>query len=164
MEMNVSQWPLFELDRVLEDIDQGRLLVLMKDQHVVGGVTLTETDPLIWTDNTPAFYIHRLVVARYLKGQDIGSVIVDLVEQRAITSGKSVLRLDCWANNDRLKRYYERIGFRKIRDLAMGEAPSLPAHYRNSTTTLFERQCDEARTPRESVSYAGTWGYASPFF
>src|SRR5947209_2562755 len=107
----------------------------------MGSVTVMDEDPLVWGDDLPALYIHRLVVARNFKGQNIGSVIVDHVERMAIERQKLALRLDCWANNDRLKRHYERLGFKQIRDVAMGAAPSLPAHYKNSTTTLFERRC-----------------------
>lgn len=140
--MNVSRWPLFEVERILEDIENGRLFVLRNGQQTVGAVTITETDPLIWSDGAAALYIHRLVVARDLKGQNLGSVIMNFIEERAIQHKKSVLRLDCWANNDRLKRYYERIGFRKVRDLSIGNIPSLPEHYKNSTTTLFEKRCE----------------------
>lgn len=153
-EMNVSRWPLFELERVLDDIENGRLFIIKQDQCVLGGVTVTEDDPLIWGDECPALYIHRLVVARNFKGQSIGNIIVDHVERMAIARNKLALRLDCWAENDRLKRYYERIGFKQIRDVAMGIAPSLPAHYRNSTTTLFERRCGVHARP--SVEIAGS--------
>jgi ribosomal protein S18 acetylase RimI-like enzyme len=140
-DMKVSQWPLFELERVLDDIENNRQFVIKIDQGVMGSVTVTEEDPLVWGDDLPALYIHRLVVARNFKGQNVGNIIVDHVERMAIQRQKLALRLDCWANNDRLKRYYERLGFKQIRDVAMGAAPSLPAHYKNSTTTLFERRC-----------------------
>ncbi len=140
-EINVSQWPIFEVDRIVEDIAATRLLVLSRDGSAVGAVTIAEEDPLIWTDDVPALYVHRLVVARSLKGQDLGRVMVNLVEDRAIELRKSVLRLDCWANNVRLKNYYERLGFRNIGDITIGSVPSLPKHYQNSTTTRFERPC-----------------------
>jgi ribosomal protein S18 acetylase RimI-like enzyme len=140
-EMKVSEWPVFELARVLDDIDNDRLFVLMDKQLVVGSVTISESDPLIWSDNTPALYIHRLVVARDLKGLNLGKLIVDKIEEKAIERDKSALRLDCWANNERLKSYYERIGFVKLTNVTIGDVPSLPLHYRNSTTTLFQRRC-----------------------
>jgi hypothetical protein len=112
----------------------------MKGQVVVGSVTVSETDPLIWNDNTPALYIHRLVVARDLKGLNLGQLMIDRIEEIAVDRGKEVLRLDCWANNQRLKSYYERIGFARVNDVTFDEVPSLPLHYRNSTTTLFEKR------------------------
>ncbi len=140
-EMKVSQWPAFELERVLDDIDNHRLFVLVNKQRVVGSVTISESDPLIWNDDTPALYIHRLVVARDFKGLDLGKLIIDKIEQKAIERNKSALRLDCWANNERLKSYYERIGFTKLTNVTIGDVSSLPLHYRNSTTTLFQRKC-----------------------
>jgi ribosomal protein S18 acetylase RimI-like enzyme len=140
-EMKVSKWPTFELARVLDDIENDRLFVLVNRHRVVGSVTISESDPLIWSDNAPALYIHRLVVARDLKGLNLGKLIVDKIEEKAIERDKSALRLDCWANNERLKSYYERIGFTKLMDVTIGDVASLPLHYRNSTTTLFQRRC-----------------------
>lgn len=143
-EMHVSEWPLFEVERVVEDINSGRLMVLRKDDMIAGAVTITEDDPLIWTDDVSALYIHRLVVARHLKGANLGRLMVEEVDNRAGVLGKSCLRLDCWATNERLKRYYERLGFRAIRDVTIDSAPLLPKHYQGSTTTLFERGCASA--------------------
>ena len=140
-EMRVSQWPEFEADRIMEDIALGRLMLLERDEVVAGAVTITEDDPLIWTDDIPAIYVHRLVVARHMKGQDLGRAMVDFVERRAVELSKTCLRLDCWANNARLKMYYGRLGFSHVGDVTIGTIPSLPKHYQNSTTTLFERKC-----------------------
>jgi ribosomal protein S18 acetylase RimI-like enzyme len=140
-EIEVDQWPTFELARVLDDIKNERLFVLLRGQLVVGSVTISDTDSLIWNDETLALYIHRLVVSRDLKGQDLGKRIIDQIEAIAVDRGRQVLRLDCWASNERLKAYYMRMGFTKLGNVSFGEVPSLPLHYRNSTTTLFERIC-----------------------
>jgi GNAT superfamily N-acetyltransferase len=140
-EMEVDQWPIFEIARVLDDIENERLFVLLRGQLVVASVTVSDTDPLIWSDETPALYIHRLVVSRDLKGQDLGKRMIDQIEAIAVDRSRQALRLDCWASNERLKAYYVRMGFAKLGNVSFGEVPSLPLHYRNSTTTLFERVC-----------------------
>jgi len=140
-EMRVAEWPLFEPELVLDDLNQERVFVLLKDIHIVGSVTVNETDPHVWHDQAPALYIHRLVVSRALKGGNLGRLMVGRVDQIACEQGKRYLRLDCWSSNERLKSYYENIGFTQIGDMHVGDEPSLPAHYQNSTAALFQRKC-----------------------
>lgn len=137
--MNVEQWPEFDPEAILADIEKNTVLVSLLGESLVGTATIYEEDPLIWTDDEPAFYIHRMASARSIKGRGLGKQIVDCLSLHAAASGKSFLRLDCWASNESLKRHYEQLGFLKLRDLFMGEARSLPAHYWNSTTTLFQK-------------------------
>ncbi len=148
--MHVARWPVFELDRVVDDLNGARLFVLADIIRVLGTVTVMEEDPLIWNDRAPALYIHRLAVARDLKGADLGRLIVEHVDALALARGKAYLRLDCWADNDGLKSYYERIGFTNLGNRHTGQEPSLPAHYWNSTTTLFQRRVSSRDEPAPS--------------
>lgn len=145
----VNTWPELEPTRILTDIDQGSVFVLIHKDSVIGSVTIFESDPLIWPDDRRALYIHRLATARRLKGRGLCGMIIDYAARRARDQGKALLRLDCWAGNERLKRYYEQLSFVRIRDLFMGEVRELPAHYWNSTTTLFERPVEVAVPPTQ---------------
>ena len=140
--LGANTWPEFEPAKILNDIDQGYVFVVTHEATVIGSVTIFETDPLIWPDDRAALYIHRLATARSLKGRGLCGMIIDHAARRARAQGKRFLRLDCWAGNERLKGYYQKMGFVRVRDMFMGEARELPAHYWNSTTTLFERPVD----------------------
>jgi GNAT superfamily N-acetyltransferase len=86
--------------------------------RVWGTIRLTESDASIWgTDDAAALYIHKMSVQRSLKGGGFGKALVHWAEEVAVTRGRSVLRLDCWAENPRLCAFYESCGFRRIRTL-----------------------------------------------
>jgi RimJ/RimL family protein N-acetyltransferase len=139
-EVKADPWPEFDPEEVRENIHGNAVFVLLRADTVVGTVTVFESDPLIWTDDQPALYIHRMATTRRLKGNGLCKFMVDQLSLHATELNKLFLRLDCWANNEKLKRYYEQLGFVRQRDLYMGDARSLPAHYWNSTTTLFEKR------------------------
>jgi hypothetical protein len=53
----------------------------------------------------------------------LGDRILNWVEHRAATAGKSHVRLDCVASNTDLCRYYQTRGFRPRGDVYVGGAP-----------------------------------------
>ncbi|KAF9119517.1 hypothetical protein BGW39_000256 [Mortierella sp. 14UC] len=56
-----------------------------------------------WKD---ALYLHRLVLKAPFKGVGLTPKIVEFVEEKVKESGRHFLRLDCLANNERLRRFY----------------------------------------------------------
>jgi ribosomal protein S18 acetylase RimI-like enzyme len=58
-------------------------------------------------------YIHGLAILRKYAGQSLGREIlnwaIDMVKKE-----KSLVRLDCMAENPRLCRYYEELGFQYV--------------------------------------------------
>jgi GNAT superfamily N-acetyltransferase len=59
-----------------------------------------------------AAYVSLLVVRREVSGQGLGQALLEWCGRWAVQHGKRLLRLSCWADNERLCRYYERAGFR----------------------------------------------------
>jgi GNAT superfamily N-acetyltransferase len=65
-----------------------------------------------WVEATDdAGYVSLLVVRRELSGQGLGRALLDLAGRWTVLHGKQRLRLDCWADNERLCRYYVQAGF-----------------------------------------------------
>jgi ribosomal protein S18 acetylase RimI-like enzyme len=56
------------------------------------------------------FYLQGIAVDRDLRGDGIGSFLMDSVEERARANGSSRLSLDVSAKNERARRFYERCG------------------------------------------------------
>nr|WP_272898641.1 GNAT family N-acetyltransferase [Subtercola vilae] len=63
-----------------------------------------------------AAYVHRLTVSSTHRGDNLGGRQLSWVEVRARGDGKQSVRLDCAADNPRLRRFYERRGFTRVRD------------------------------------------------
>lgn len=69
--------------------------------------------PIMRIINTIAdddFYLLAIAVDKEHRGDGIGSVLIDSVEERARASGSTRLALDVSAKNDRALRFYERRG------------------------------------------------------
>jgi ribosomal protein S18 acetylase RimI-like enzyme len=83
-----------------------------EDAIPIGTLTLQDSDVVVWGERPPdAFYVHGLAIRRVVGGRGVGAHMLEWVAQQVIATGKSYLRLDCWAENQALRAYYERIGF-----------------------------------------------------
>lgn len=124
------QWPAafsgvpFWVDAFGEWIGSGKVYVaegVDGSDGIDGAFRLEESGSrnfLLWPeDDLPALYLFSLAVRRRAAGRGLGLVMLDWAAATAKAQGK-VLRLDCWAANGRLKRYYLDAGF-----AAMGEVP-----------------------------------------
>ena len=56
------------------------------------------------------FYLQAIAVDRELRGEGVGSALMDLIEDRAVASGSARLALDVSAKNEGARRLYERRG------------------------------------------------------
>lgn len=121
----IYQWrpEYFKLEQVIEFMNDGSDVYLAERNHeVVGTYILTWSDPLIWEelDNTNSGYIHRFAVNRDFKGQNIGLLLLQSAEENIRQKGKTLIRLDCMADNPRLNQYYKDYGFQYIRRVELG--------------------------------------------
>jgi GNAT superfamily N-acetyltransferase len=75
-------------------------------------------DPDIWgEDSLPALYVHGLAVRREPVSRGSGIELLRWAACAAARDDLVALRLDCWAKNWRLRRYYEQAGFRHVGDV-----------------------------------------------
>jgi len=56
------------------------------------------------------FYLHAIATSNEFRGQGVGSVLLDAIEDRARASRSTRLVLDASARNERARRFYERHG------------------------------------------------------
>ncbi len=78
-----------------------------------GTFRLTEGDARVWPDAKAgeALYLHSLAVRRSVAGSGVAAEMLAWARARAAVLGRQELRLDCWAGNQRLRRYYVDGGF-----------------------------------------------------
>jgi GNAT superfamily N-acetyltransferase len=118
------QWPPGSLppERIAAQVEAGQWHVLRDDDGVLlATARLLWTDPDFWgDDDTPAVYVHGLMVDRRAAGQGLGGALLDWAAARGRAAGVGLLRLDCRTTNPVLRRYYEAYGFRAVgqRDFA----------------------------------------------
>lgn len=136
LDQGVRQWTPGELPgRWIEDRIAARSVYLLHCQNqLVGSVTITSEDPSIWGDpDDRAGYIHMLMVDRRFGGHGIGRSLLGWCEQRIETGGRAFARLDCVRSNERLRRYYEDVGYRIV---GYRDFPEIPWAFE---TALYEK-------------------------
>ncbi len=118
------QWPAGSLprERIAAQVDDDQWHVVRdEDGTLVATVRLLWTDPDFWgDDDTPAVYVHGLMVDRRAAGRGLGGALLDWAAARGRAAGVPLFRLDCRTTNPVLRRYYEAYGFRAVgrRDFA----------------------------------------------
>lgn len=109
----IAQWRAddFTPAWVAQRIAGGEVWVGEIDGTPVGVLRLLDADPTIWPDDVhgEALYLHSLAADRDCVGA--GAMLLAFAEAETRRQGRAFLRLDCWAGNERLIRYYRDAGF-----------------------------------------------------
>lgn len=135
----VDVWSAFDATQIASDVAQGKVFVARMFGQVCGTVTLVDSDALVWgSDDGQAIYVHRLTTSRKLAGKGIGGDILQWAGGFAKQRGKRYLRLDTWNENPGMRDYYERHGFRHVRDKFFPIGSPLPVDYGGTTKSLYE--------------------------
>jgi GNAT superfamily N-acetyltransferase len=118
-ERGIHQWPTPYPRDPIEQACASRLLwVGSRAGRVVATMRTARRDPDIWGDDSlPALYVHALAVRREPLARGSGLELLRWAAQAAAHEGIIAVRLDCWAENRRLRRYYEQAGFRHVGDV-----------------------------------------------
>lgn len=112
----IHQWkyPWVQSD-IEPDVTQGNLCLAMIEEHIIGTFSLkaaaNQNFPI--TDNS--LYLYRIAISPALQGKKIGLEILAEVKKRSHALNKKVY-LDCWAGNQKLRRFYLNAGFKYIGD------------------------------------------------
>ena len=117
LDRGIDQWQPGEIPYSWERGDEYFVFVLRHGEDRVGTVTILWDDPVIWGEQPiRAGYVHNLIVARPFGGRGLGVALLQWAENFATESGRSLARLDCGAQNRKLRDLYESVGYRWVRD------------------------------------------------
>lgn len=113
-EKGIDQWPSPPNEhwqrRMAAAIEGEEMHTVSITGNRFGIVRFTWSD-LYWPDDNLAGYVHSMAVRRAMQGKSVGGAILLWAGTKAKQQGRQFLRLDCLANNGRLRRYYEEQGF-----------------------------------------------------
>ncbi|MGX5359835.1 GNAT family N-acetyltransferase [Kocuria sp. KH4] len=117
-EQGIEQWGHGHVSRqeITEQIRAGQwYLVRGPAIGVAAAVRLLWADPEVWgADDTPAAYVHGLMVHRGASGRGLGAFLLDWAAERGRAEGAAVIRLDCVESNTVLRTFYRRQGFQEV--------------------------------------------------
>jgi ribosomal protein S18 acetylase RimI-like enzyme len=97
-----------------EAIQNGQVYVarIQPSGCIVGTLRFEWTDPHTWPeDPDSAAYVRSIAIRNNARGHRIGETLLKWAEEHARKNGKRYLRLHCCAENTRLCKYYEQMGF-----------------------------------------------------
>lgn len=127
-----SVWKPGEFSRqaFLDQIGRGEVHIALVDGKPAGTVTLQWNDLTFWGERDPdSGYVHKLAVRPVYAGRKIGVEMLRWAEASARVAGKKFLRLNCLAEDRKIRDYYERAGFLYKGDVVGPKA----------MTTLYEK-------------------------
>ncbi|MCI0399426.1 MAG: GNAT family N-acetyltransferase [Chloroflexi bacterium] len=144
---HIRQWlwphsPEFR-EYVARRIGEGEVYLAFRqvDGAAVGTLRFEWSEPLLWpADPDGAGYLHGLAIDPRLHGHRLGEALIEWAKGHVQAQGRSRLRLDCVAWNQRLRAYYESLGFMycgerpedaenkaALYELQLGENQAIPA-------------------------------------
>lgn len=135
-----KQWLGFDADLVNREIDEGRLWKIDEDGGVACIYSIAYEDPIIWgpTSHVASMYIHRIVTNPDFRGRGYVAKIVEWARKHAAENDLRYIRMDTWADNQKLKDYYIGCGFEWKGTVAPKDSPTMPAHYKGINLGLYE--------------------------
>ena len=108
----------FSRETYLEQISRGEVYIGLVDGRPVGTFVLQWSD-VFWWGEQPADsgYVHKLAIKPAYAGQGVGRQMLAWAEGRAKSTGRKLLRLNCMAEDRKIREYYENAGFVRVRDV-----------------------------------------------
>ena len=134
-------WPLYPTDLIDNEIRAGlHYSAFLPDGRMAGYFSLVLSDPLIWEDqeNGDAIYIHRMCVNPACRGRRLAASVLSWAYGYAAGHGRRFVRMDTWADNEKLMKYYADCGFQVLKTRQIGVIPGLSPHYYHNTLAMFE--------------------------
>ena len=92
--------------------------------HLEHDVTFVDSPPkYCWAgaEGDSALYVEPFGTSVSVRGRGVGRLLLSRAIQYTKEQGRSLLRLDCFAENPKLPAYYESEGFESRGDFAVGD-------------------------------------------
>jgi ribosomal protein S18 acetylase RimI-like enzyme len=139
-EVSNKHWQGFDLELVKKEIAEQRQYKIIVDGKVACVFVVTFSDPQIWKEKSenPAIYIHRIVTHPDFRGYGFVENITVWAIQYAKQNELNFVRMDTWADNEKLVGYYKKFGFEDAGQITILPNSGLPKHYEGITLQLFE--------------------------
>jgi hypothetical protein len=139
-ENNFIGWNAYDKNRIQADIKSGLLFKVMENQNIHCIFSICYDDSLIWREKEKgdAIYLHRIVVNQAFKKDRMFPKILAWAIALGLKNGLRTIRMDTWANNEKLIGYYKTHGFKYIETYTTPDTPDLPLQHRNLVVALLE--------------------------
>lgn len=133
-------WSSIDKAAVEKDIENGLQYKIVRDADILCIFSIQHNDPFIWRDRdqNDAIYLHRIVANQNFKGQRQFENVLNWAKSFARQKNLKFVRMDTWADNEKIIDYYKTFGFEFIEYYKTADIPELPAQNRNLNVALLE--------------------------
>jgi ribosomal protein S18 acetylase RimI-like enzyme len=138
-------WPAYPEAMIDHEISAGlHYSAFLSDGRLAGFFSLILSDSLIWEkkEQGDAIYIHRMCVNPACRGNRLAAWVLTWAYGYASGCGRRFIRMDTWADNERILAHYAACGFQLVGKRRMGEVPGLSPHYYHVNLALFENEIE----------------------
>ncbi|KLT66309.1 N-acetyltransferase [Pedobacter sp. BMA] len=134
-----KHWQGFDREMVAQEIADNKQYKILIDGQVACVFAVSFADKLIWGERDySAIYIHRIVTHPSFRGYSFVKEIIKWAKEYARLKALKFIRMDTWADNEKLLEYYTGCGFDYVGIVNMKETEGLPKHYEGISLSLFE--------------------------
>ncbi len=133
-------WKNYDQGAIRADMESKNQYKIIVDGTIGIVFSVGYADKIIWRelDMGDAIYLHRIVVNPECKGRKLFGLILEWSVEHAKQKGLSAVRMDTWAGNESIIKYYTGFGFSIVENYTTPDSPQLPVHNRNLALTLLE--------------------------
>jgi mannose-6-phosphate isomerase-like protein (cupin superfamily)/ribosomal protein S18 acetylase RimI-like enzyme len=137
---NYVGWNSYDKDFIKADINNGLLYKIIRNEETLGIFSICYSDELIWREkeNSDAIYLHRIVLNQKFKGEKIFQHVLDWAISFAKERKLKSIRMDTWADNEKIISYYKSYGFKFIENYTTPVTEDLPIQHRNLQVALLQ--------------------------
>ena len=156
---NYTGWNSYDAAYIKEDVRKELLLKIVAENKMLCIFSICYSDPIIWRsrERGDAIYLHRIVLNRVFKNEKAFKKVLEWAIGHARERQLQYIRMDTWAENDKIIRYYTSYGFRFIENYTTPGTTDLPLQHRNLKVALLEFQVQTAASdnlPEADISGA----------
>lgn len=146
-------WNSYDKDFVKSDIQNALLFKIVRGQDVLGIFSICHSDELIWREKEQcnAIYLHRIVLNQKFKGEKLFRLVLDWAIRFAMERKLTYIRMDTWADNDKIISYYKSYGFEFIENYTTPGTMNLPIQHRNLNVALLELNITQFSNPPDAL-------------
>src|SRR5690349_3253365 len=137
---NYKVWDSIDIEGLKTDILNNLQYKIVQHNTIICLFSVQFNDPYIWRerDRNDAIYLHRIVVNPLFKGQNQFLKVLTWARNFARSRNLDFIRMDTWADNQKIINYYRSFGFQFIESYKTPNAPELPIQNRNLNVALLE--------------------------
>lgn len=141
-------WIGYDKEVLIRDIKNKLQYKIVIANNIACVFSICFSDKIIWREREKgdSLYLHRIVVNPAYKGQKQFGKILNWSVEYAHKNGLSHIRMDTWAENPNLIKYYKSFGFRMVGKFTTPNSEELPLQQRDNNIVLLEFKIENIGT------------------